>query len=160
MTRYSSDVKNVNAPCESVYMKLSNMNTFKVMKDSFDNRPSDEEIKSKLNDKVTDEQYDKFKSVMQSMEFTEDSLSFTVDSLGKITLKIIDREENKCVKYQAVDFMLPITLWIQTLPTSATTSKMKVTLETELNMFFRTMIGKKLEKGIDNFAEVIAKLPY
>jgi hypothetical protein len=136
------------------------MNTFKVMKDSFDNRPSDEEIKSKLNDKVTDEQYDKFKSVMQSMEFTEDSLSFTVDSLGKITLKIIDREENKCVKYQAVDFMLPITLWIQTLPTSATTSKMKVTLETELNMFFRTMIGKKLEKGIDNFAEVIAKLPY
>ncbi|MDD6027496.1 MAG: SRPBCC family protein, partial [Bacteroidales bacterium] len=58
------------------------------------------------------------------------------------------------------DSPLQATLWIQMLPVSAGGAKIRCTLKAELNMMLKMMIGKKLEKGIDNFADMLAQLPY
>ena len=51
-------------------------------------------------------------------------------------------------------------LWIQVLPVSTGGSKMRLTLKADLNMMMKMMIGKKLEEGIDKFADMLAMLPY
>ena len=80
--------------------------------------------------------------------------------IGKLTLQIVEREENKCVKFQAADAPLDANLWIQVLPVSAGGAKMKVTLKAELNMMMKMMIGSKLEQGVDKMADMLATLPY
>ena len=80
--------------------------------------------------------------------------------IGKLTLQIIEREENKCVKFQAADAPIDANLWIQVLPVSAGGSKMRVTLKAELNMMMKMMIGSKLEQGVDKMADMLATLPY
>jgi hypothetical protein len=37
---------------------------------------------------------------------------------------------------------------------------MRLTLKADLNMMMKMMIGKKLEEGIDKFADMLAMLPY
>ena len=64
------------------------------------------------------------------------------------------------MKYQASKSPVPVTLWIQVLPTSDTTSKMRVTLEAELNFFIKQMIGNKLKDGVEKFADMLAMIPY
>lgn len=80
--------------------------------------------------------------------------------LGSMTLEIIEREENRCIKMQAANVPMEGYLWIQVLPVSTGGSKMRLTLKAELNMMMKMMIGSKLQKGIDNMAAVLAQLPY
>ena len=101
-------------------------------------------------------QLDKLKDV----QLTNDSVSIPAPMIGSLTLTIVDREENRCVKMETTDSPLQATLWIQMLPVSAGGAKIRCTLKAELNMMLKMMIGKKLEKGIDNFADMLAQLPY
>ena len=43
---------------------------------------------------------------------------------------------------------------------TATTAKMRVTLKADLNPMIKMMVGSKLEKGIDQFADMLCSLPY
>ena len=80
--------------------------------------------------------------------------------VGNLVIRIVEREEPKCVKFESVQSPIPITLWIQLLPTSETSCKMKVTLDAQLSMMFKMMLGSKLKDGVDQFAEMLARIPY
>ena len=86
-------------------------------------------------------------------------LVLTVSQFYK-DFKIIEREEPKCVKLEATTSPIPLTLWIQMLPTSDETSKMKLTLRTELNPFIKGMVQKPLQEGIEKMAEMLAQISY
>ena len=155
MAKYESEVKMVpQATCEQIYQKLANLETLRPVLESAADNPV---IKQKLQEAGQDpSQLDKLKDV----QLTNDSVSIPAPMIGSLTLTIVDREENRCVKMETTDSPLQATLWIQMLPVSAGGAKIRCTLKAELNMMLKMMIGKKLEKGIDNFADMLAQLPY
>ena len=97
---------------------------------------------------------------IKDLRFDSDSVSVNVPPVGDIAFNIIEREEPKCVKLEATTSPIPLTLWIQILPTSNDASKMKLTLRTELNPFIKGMVQKPLQEGIEKIADMLAAINY
>ena len=152
MTRYESSIKQVPYPVQNVYAKLSDLSNLQVIKERFNDPLIRQQIPA---DKV-----EQVKSVVEQMEFTSDSVSCNVGMVGNISLEIVEREENKCVKYQSVSSPIGFTLWAQVLPTSDTVSKLKLTLDADLNFFMKQMVDKHIKDGIEKMADMLAMIPY
>ena len=88
--------------------------------------------------------------------FDSESITMDVPPVGSISIRICDREEPKTIKYETVSSPLPFNLWVQLLPTSDTSCKMKLTIKADLNMFVKGMISKPLQAGLEKLADAIA----
>ena len=154
MAKYESSVKQVNAPVERVYAVLSDMERLRPMIELAQNN---EMLKEKLREAGQDPaQLEKLKD----MNLTSDRISFPAPMVGEIALAIVVREQDRCVKFQTEKSPIEANLWIQVLPVTSTTSKMRVTIKADLNPMIKMMVGSKLEKGIDQFADMLCMLPY
>lgn len=156
MAKYESGVKQVPYSQSIVYNKLSDLNNLAVLKEKVGNT----EIPDNIKEQTNEEQINKAKELLEKMEFTTDSMSIEIAPVGKLVIEIIERQPEKLIKMSSTQSPIPITLWIQILPVTETSSKMKLTIETELNMFLKMMIGSKLKDGIDKFADMLARIPY
>ena len=136
MSKFESTVTQVPYRQQSVYDMLSDLSNA-------------EKVKNKVND-----------DQLQNMSFDNDNISVNVPPIGKIALRIVDREEPKCVKYQSVDSPLPFNLWVQMLPVTETTSKIKVTLDAELNFMMKGIVSKPLKEGLEKLADALSKIQY
>ena len=97
---------------------------------------------------------------VKDLTFDRDTVSVNVAPVGDIAFKIIEREEPKCVKLEATTSPIPLTIWIQMLPTTEKASKMKLTLRTELPIFMKGMIQKPLQEGLEKIADMLAAIKY
>ena len=79
---------------------------------------------------------------------------------GELKLRICDREEPKCVKFETVESPVPFNVWIQVLPVDEQNSKMKVTVKADLNPFIRSMVEKPLQDGVEKIADALAQVHY
>ena len=138
MTKFESSVKQIPYPVEDVYRNISDLSNLERVRDRV---PED-----KLN----------------SFSFDSDSVSVNVAPVGDLKLQIIEREENKCVKFESVQSPLPFNLWIQVLPVSETESKMKVTVQADIPFMLKGMVAGPgpLQDGVDKIAEALSKVPY
>ena len=136
MTKFESSVKQIPYPVEDVYRNISDLSNLERVRDRV---PED-----KLN----------------SFSFDQDSVSVNVAPVGDLKLRIIEREENKCVKFESVQSPLPFNLWIQVLPVSETESKMKVTVQADIPFMLKGMVAGPLQDGVDKIAEALSKVPY
>lgn len=154
MTKYESKIKQINAPVESVYATLSNLENFRPM---LENMRNNDIVKEKIREAGQDPaQLEKLKDV----QLTADRIAFPAPMIGEIALTIIEREENKCIKFQTEQAPMEANLWIQVLPVTDTTSKMRLTLKADMNPMIKMMIGSKLEAGVDQFADMLSMIPY
>ena len=80
------------------------------------------------------------KKQLESMTFDTDSVSVNVAPIGNLAIRIVEREPDKCIKFESVNSPIPFKMWIQLLPTSEQTSKMRLTLDASLNMFIKGMV--------------------
>ncbi len=152
MTRYESSIKQVPFPVENVYAKLADLSNLQVIKERINDPLIQQQIPA---DKVSQVQ-----SVVEKMEFTSDSVSCDAGMVGNISLEIVERDENKCVKYQSVSSPVGFTLWAQVLPTSEMTSKLRLTIDADLNFFMKQMVDKHIKNGIEKMADMLAMIPY
>ena len=136
MSRFESSVKQVPYRQQSVFDMLSDLSNA-------------ERVKHLVND-----------DQLQNMSFDNDHISVNVPPIGKIALRIVEREDSKCVKYQSVDSPLPFNLWVQMLPVTDTTSKLKVTIDAELNFLMKGIVSKPLQEGLEKLAEALSKIRY
>ena len=135
-TRFESSVKQIPYPQQAVYDMLSNLENI-----------------SKVMDRVP---ADKIKDI----SFDRDHVSMSVDPVGAIKLAVCEREEPKCIKFQTEKSPVPFYVWIQMLPVTDTTSKMKITAEADLNPFIKTLVQKPLQDGVEQIADGLAQIPY
>lgn len=135
MSKFESSIKKVAYPQENVYKMLSDLSNIERVRDRI---PED-----KLKD----------------LTFDSDSVSIT-SPMGPVTLRVVERDEPKCVKFEAEQSPVPMNLWIQMLPTSETESKLKVTIKADLPFFMAAMAKKPLEEGVEKIAESLATIPY
>jgi hypothetical protein len=152
MAKYESQIKQVPFSQRAVYAKLADLTNLAVIKERFDDPVVQEKLPA---DKI-----EEVRKAVQQMEFTADTVSVPAGPIGSVAVEIVEREPEKCVKFSSTNSPVSFKLWIQMLPTSDTTSKMKVTIDADLNFFMKQMVGPHLEKGVDKFADMLAMIPY
>lgn len=136
MMKFESRVKVIPASQSAVYGKLSDLSNL-------------EKIKSRLpEDKV------------KNLEFTADTLSAEISPVGTVTLEIVEREPEKCIKFGTTTSPLPFNLWIQIVSTGEAECKIKLTIGMELNPFMKVMVQKPLQEGLEKIADMLALIQY
>ena len=135
MATFESSVRQSPHSQQAVYNMLSDLSNIDRVKDRI---PAD-----KLND----------------LTFDADSMSISTP-MGAVKLKIVDREEPKCIKFETEQSPLPFNFWIQILPVTDTTCKMKLTIKAELNPFIKGMVSKPLQEGIEKIADALQTINY
>lgn len=135
-SKFESSVREINAPQQTVYNALSNLENLEKVRDRI---PAD---------KVKD------------FSFDHDSVSISVPPVGSISMKIVDRDEPKCIKFETTNSPVPFNFWIQLLPVTAATCKMRLTIKAELNPFIKQMVKKPLEEGIEKIADALQMIQY
>lgn len=158
MAKYESQIKQLNYPVENVYAKLSDLNNLAIIKERFNDPMVQEAMVA--SGKVPEDKIEQIKDAVEKLEFTRDTMSGEFAMVGKVGVEIIDREENKCIKFASAQSPVKFNLWIQVLPTSTYTSKMRLTIDADIPFILKSMIGNKLENGIDKFADMLAMIPY
>lgn len=141
MAQFESTVKHVPYSQERVYNKLSDLNNLESVRERLDM------LKEKLDGKLED------------MAFDRDSLTLKVQGIT-LTLRIIEREPMKCIKFEGDKSPIPLNLWIQILPVTDNEAKMKVTIRAEVNMFMKAVVSKPLQEGVEKLADMLAMIPY
>lgn len=136
MTKFESSVKYIPYPQENVYRNISDLNNLERIRDRV---PSDK---------------------IQNFSFDSDTVSVNVPPVGQITLRIVEREEPKCIKFEAAQSPMPFNLWIQILPVDEQNSKMKVTVQADIPLMLRAMVAGPLQDGVDKVADALAQIPY
>ena len=136
MTKFESSVKQIPYPVENVYRNLSDLNNLERVRDRI---PEDK---------------------LQDFQFDSDSVQVSVAPVGTIKLRIIEREENKCVKFEAEQSPLPFNLWIQVLPVNEAESKMKVTVKADIPFMLKGMVAGPLQDGVEKIADALAQIKY
>ena len=139
--QYESSVKYVPYTQVLVYNKLSDLNNLESIPQRLD------AVKDKLEGKLED------------MTFDQDTITLKVQGIS-LTLRIIEREPMKCIKFEGDKSPIPLNLWIQMLPVSDGQSKMKVTIRAEVNMFMKAMVSKPLQEGVEKLADMLSIIPY
>lgn len=139
--QYESGIKQIPYSQQRVYDKVSDLSHLAQFQDRLNELPQD-------------------KIKVEDIQCDADSVSFSVSPVGRLELRIIEREEPKCVKFEATTSPIPLTLWIQIVPTAAEACKIKLTLRTELNIFIKGMIQKPLKEGLEKLADMLAMIPY
>ena len=139
--QFESNVEHVPYSQERVYNKLSDLNNLEGVRERLDM------VKDKLDGKLED------------MSFDRDSITLKVQGIS-LTLRIIEREPLKCIKFEGDKSPIPLNLWIQILPVTQEEAKMKVTIRAEVNMFMKAMVSKPLQEGVEKLADMLAMLPY
>jgi hypothetical protein len=136
MAKFESTIKQVPYPQEAVYNNLSDLTNLE-----------------KVRDRVPEDK-------LQDFSFDKDTVSVSVPPVGKITIRICDREEPKCVKFESVDSPMPFHLWIQVLPVTAESSKMKVTVDADIPFMLKGMVSGPLQDGVEKIVDALAMIPY
>lgn len=90
-------------------------------------------------------------------EADTDTCSFSVSMLGKMGLRIIEKQDGKLVKISSIPEISQynFTLWIQFAEVNAAESKIRITIEPQLNQVMLTMAKKPLKSFIDSLVDEI-----
>ncbi len=123
-------------------------------------KESDENIFTFLSD------FNNFKELVpedriSGFESTEDSCSFNVEGMGKLGLKIIEREPHNLIKIgHDEDSPIEFQLWIQIKEVEKGDSRMKITVEPKLNAMMMSVVKNPLKTFVDSLVDQAEKISY
>jgi carbon monoxide dehydrogenase subunit G len=136
MTKFESNVKQIPYPVEDVYRNISDLSNLERVRDRI---PQDK---------------------LQDFQFDSDTVQVSVSPVGTIKLRICEREENKCVKFETEQSPLAFNLWIQVLPVDSASSKMKVTVKADIPFMLKGMVSGPLQDGVEKIADALSQIPF
>lgn len=141
MEKYESKIKVVKASPEAIYTLMTDLSQVNGI------------LPSNISDKVKETQV------------SADECSFAIDKIGRVALKIDERQPCSLVKYvlsAAMSLGINIFLQIKEAPqaTSEPESRIKVSLTADIPFMLKPLIGGKLQEVVDRVAETIAMKTY
>jgi hypothetical protein len=135
--KYESKIGQVHANAADVFAVLTNLENLERFKDVI---PQDK---------------------IKELEITRDSVRFKVEGLGpKVSIGIVDQEENKTIKYGAQNIPIPLNAWIQLKQVDEMDTRMRITVKTDLPAMFRMMIDKKMQAGLEKKVDMLCNIKY
>lgn len=135
MSKFESGIKHIPHTQTAVYNALSDLSNLDKVKDKLP------------EDKIKD------------LSFDSDSLTIGAP-MGSVSMRIIEREEPKCIKFATEKSPIAANLWIQIVPEGEEACKMKLTIKADINPFIKGMVAKPLQEGLEKIADVLAMIPY
>ena len=136
MTEFTSEVKTISHSDTDVYRVLSDLRKLELVKDQIP------------------------ENKLKEFSFDEDSVSFRVDPIGKVTFLVVERELNKLVKFKSERLPFDIFLWIQLVSKAEKDTRLRMTVKADLNPFIRGMVEKPMKEAVDKISDMLAQLPY
>lgn len=135
MTTIESSVRQIDSPQQAVYNMLGDLANI-------------EKVRGMIpQDKV------------ESLEFDHDSLSIKTQ-IGSVRLAVVAREEPKMIKFETTDSPVLFDFWIQILPVTEATSKLRLTIRADINPFMAAMVKKPMQEGIERIADALQMIKY
>jgi uncharacterized membrane protein len=135
--KYESKIGQVNANAADIFAVLTNLENLQRFADVI---PQDK---------------------VKELEITRDFIRFKVEGLAqKITIGIVDQEDNKMIKYGAQNIPIPLNAWIQLKQMGDLDTRMRITIKTDMPAMFRMMIDKKMQTGLDQAVDMLCNVKY
>ncbi len=100
------------------------------------------------------------KDKLEDFSFDADHIAVKAPMVGEIRLHIIDREEPKTIKFETEQSPMPFNFWIQLLPLTDNSCKMKLTVKADINPFIKGMVQKPLQEAIEKIADALQNINY
>lgn len=98
---------------------------------------------------------------IKNWQSDETSCSFTVDPIGNTGVKIIEKEPYKLIKLTNLEESnMNFTFWVQLKMLSETDTRIKLTLEANLNPVIQTMAKKPLQEFLDKLVDQLTKYSF
>jgi carbon monoxide dehydrogenase subunit G len=133
-SKFESKIGKIQNSSESVYHFLSNFNNFKNL------LPSDK---------------------AKNWQSTEDTCSFSVDGVGEVGLRIIEKQPNTLIKITGKEgSKFDFFFWIQLKEAVPYDTRFKLTLKVTMNPFLKMMASKPLQTFIDTLANQLEKMSF
>jgi carbon monoxide dehydrogenase subunit G len=133
-TQIESRTGKISSPASRVYAFMSSFNNFGLLIPK---------------DKVKD------------WQSTEDHCQFTVDGIGKVGLRIIEKEPNSLVKITGEEgSKLNFFFWIQLKDVSDNDTRIKLTIKADLNPMIKMVATKPLQNFVDTLVDQLEKIPF
>ncbi len=158
MTKFESTIKQVASPQAAVYNKLSDLNNFLYIQERADDPAFIQQIQA--SGQVPEDKLEQIREALRRLVITSDAITYPGSPVGDVTLRIVERDEPKCIKFEIQNAPIQGNLWIQVLPMSTYESKMKCTIGAELNFLMKQVAKKPLQEGVEKLAEMLAMIPY
>jgi carbon monoxide dehydrogenase subunit G len=123
-------------------------------------KSSDEKIYNFLAD------FNNFKDLIpadkvKDWESTGDSCKFKVEGIGQAGLKIIEKEPHKLIKITSDETTpLPFQLWIQIKPVEENDSRIKITIDVDVNPVMAAMVKSPLQSFVDTLVDQVEKMEF
>lgn len=136
MSKFESSVRHIQYSQQSVYNMLSDLGNIE-----------------RISDRIP-------KDKLEGFRFDRDSIAIKAAPVGEITLRVIEREEPKCIKFETEQSPVPFNLWIQIVAVDETTCKIKVTVKADLNPFIKGMVSKPLQEALEKIADTLEIIRY
>lgn len=133
-TKIESKVGKINGSAERVYNFLSNFNNFSRLVPP---------------DKVKD------------WEADESHCHFTIEGIGEAGLQIIEKEPFSLIKITGEEgSKLNFFFWIQLKETEPNDTRIKLTINADLNPMVKMMATKPLQNFVDTLIDQLEKVPF
>ncbi|MBR2493138.1 MAG: SRPBCC family protein [Paludibacteraceae bacterium] len=138
MDTFESKIVHINSNAKSIFEKLSNLENLRPI---LANIPQDK-IKA------------------EDIHLTADTCSFNVENMGEVGVKIMEREEYKCIKFASDKSPVEFNIWIQLVEKAPYDTKAKITFKADLPFMIKMFIKDKLANGLDQVADLLTKIQY
>ncbi|MBP5420943.1 MAG: SRPBCC family protein [Paludibacteraceae bacterium] len=89
-----------------------------------------------------------------------DSCHFSINPIGNMGVRIIDREPNKTIKFTSDQSMIGFDFWIQLKQVAENDTRIKLTIKADLNFIVKSMVEPMIQPILNKLANALANLPY
>ncbi|MDD4777555.1 MAG: SRPBCC family protein [Fermentimonas sp.] len=136
MTEFASEVKVIPHKDSDVFRVLSDLRNLELIKGMIP------------EDKIKD------------FNFDNDSVSFTVDSIGKVAFEVTDRQPDNLVVFKSLRLPFDIVMELHLLSLKEKETEFSMQVKSNLNPFMRGLVEKPMREAIERISEALANLPY
>lgn len=136
MAQYTSKPTVVNRPAAELSEKFAD---FRVMQQSLDELDADQ--RARVGD----------------VAFTEDTIKITTPQVGEIVLLAVERTP-EVIRLQAEGSPVPMGLEVKFKPVGDESTEVSGSIDVDLPMMLRPLVGPALQKAADQFGELFARL--
>jgi len=136
MSKYSGRTVSVARSAQEIADKFADLSQFSAM---LDRMP--EEERAKIGD----------------VTFDTDSVAINTKQVGTVRFQVVERTP-QAVRLSAVGSPVPLAMSIDLDATSPHTTDVTTNIDIDIPVMLRPMVGPHLQKAVDQFSDLVAKL--
>ena len=97
---------------------------------------------------------------LNDLSFDSETITINANMIGRISMRVVEREEPKMIKFESTESPVSFTLWIQVVPVGNDASKMRLTIDADIPFVARAMVSGPLQDGLEKIADLLAAISY